>query len=161
MPGHAAIGRWYLTPAAAVTFGDDDRVVAAAAVAVQWRDEIAPLVPGGPRLLDLAPHAVAVLSLRLELLEAEARQGENTPPWFREPDNPPATQDELEKMFAHLEAELERGRFFHPEDKAPLMKRNLRAPFLRARLTQQEAQTLRGVIKALTIGRGGRKRGEE
>ncbi|MEQ1616945.1 MAG: TrmH family RNA methyltransferase [Terricaulis sp.] len=92
---------------------------------------------------------------------AEARQDENTPSWFREPDSPPATQDELEKMFAHLEAELEQGRFFHPEDKAPLMKRNLRALFLRARLTQQESQTLRGVIKALTIGRGGRKRGEE
>jgi tRNA/rRNA methyltransferase len=43
-------------------------------------------------------------------------------------------------------------------DKAPLMKRNLRALFLRARLTQQEAQTMRGVIKALTIGRGGRKK---
>ena len=45
-------------------------------------------------------------------------------------------------------------------DKAPLMKRNLRAMFLRARLTEQEARTFRGVIKALTIGRGGRKKGD-
>jgi tRNA/rRNA methyltransferase len=63
----------------------------------------------------------------------------------------------LEALFAHLESELEHGRFFHPPDKAPLMKRNLRALFLRARLTAQEVRTFRGVIKALTIGRGGRK----
>jgi tRNA/rRNA methyltransferase len=91
---------------------------------------------------------------------AEARQGHDLPPWFRDLEGLPATQDDLENLFAHLEAELERGRFFHPEDKSPLMKRNLRAIFLRARLTVQEAQTLRGVIKALTIGRGGRKKGE-
>lgn len=89
---------------------------------------------------------------------AEARQGEALPSWFRDSESPPATQAELDAMFAHLEEELDRGRFFHPLDKAPLMKRNLRALFLRARLTQQEAQTLRGVVKALTIGRGGRKR---
>lgn len=89
---------------------------------------------------------------------AEARQESDTPSWFRDSENPPATQEELEAMFLHLERELEHGRFFHPLDKAPLMKRNLRSIFLRARLTQQEAQTMRGVIKALTIGRGGRKK---
>jgi tRNA/rRNA methyltransferase len=89
---------------------------------------------------------------------AEARQERDTPSWFRDSENPPATQEELEAMFLHLERELEHGRFFHPLDKAPLMKRNLRSIFLRARLTQQEAQTMRGVIKALTIGRGGRKK---
>lgn len=88
---------------------------------------------------------------------AEARQGESAPAWFHGGDSPPATHEELEHMFLHLEEELERGRFYHPLDKAALMKRNLRAIFLRARLTQQETQTMRGVIKALTIGRGGRK----
>ena len=88
----------------------------------------------------------------------EARQGRDLPAWFRDSESPPATQEELEKLFAHLETELDHGRFFHPQDKAPLMKRNLRALFLRARLTMQEAQTLRGVIKALVIGRGGIKK---
>ena len=37
------------------------------------------------------------------------------------------------------------------------MRQNLRTLFLRARLSEQEVRTLRGVIKALTIGRGGRK----
>jgi len=89
---------------------------------------------------------------------AEARQNVDLPSWFRDEQSPPATHAELDSMFAHLEQELEHGRFFHPPDKAPLMKRNIRSLFLRARLTQQEVQTLRGVIKALVIGRGGRKK---
>ena len=91
---------------------------------------------------------------------AEARQGDDLPPWFRPEESPPATHAELEAMFGHLEQELEHGRFFHPPDKAPLMKRNIRSLFLRARLTEQEVKTLRGVIKALVIGRGGRKKEE-
>lgn len=91
---------------------------------------------------------------------AEARQESDAPVWFRGVEGPPATHEDLEALFQHLEAELEHGRFFHPLDKAPLMKRNLRSLFLRANLTDQEVRTLRGVIKALTIGRGGRKKDE-
>jgi tRNA/rRNA methyltransferase len=101
-------------------------------------------------------NAVAVFAYAY----AEARQEADVPAWFQGGESPPATQEELDAMFLHLEQELEHGRFFHPLDKAPLMKRNLRSLFMRARLTQQEAQTLRGVIKALTIGRGGRKKGD-
>jgi tRNA/rRNA methyltransferase len=111
-----------------------------------------PVNPGFASL-NLA-NAVAVFAYAY----AEARQETDAPVWFRESEGPPATQEELEALFAHLEQELEHGRFFHPPDKAPLMKRNLRALFMRARLTEQEARTLRGVIKALTIGRGGRKK---
>jgi len=89
---------------------------------------------------------------------AEARQAAQIPAWWTDQQSPPAPQAELEKMFLHLEEELERGRFFHPPDKAPLMKRHLRAMFLRAHPTDQEVRTMRGVIKALTIGRGGRKK---
>lgn len=103
--------------------------------------------------LNLA-NAVAIFAYAY----AEARQEAGAPPWFEDTQHPPATHEELEAFFAHLEQELEHGRFFHPPDKAPLMKRNLRAPFLRARLSGQEVQTFRGVIKALTIGRGGRKK---
>jgi tRNA/rRNA methyltransferase len=113
-----------------------------------------PVNPGFASL-NLA-NAVAVFAFAY----AEARQATDLPSWF-EGETPPATQEELEHFFAHLEQELDRGRFFHPDDKAPLMKRNLRAIFLRARLTKQEAQTLRGVVKALTIGRGGRKKADD
>lgn len=111
-----------------------------------------PVNPGFASL-NLA-NAVAIFAYAY----AEARQEADTPTWFRDSESPPATQDELEKLFLHLEQELEHGRFFHPLDKAPLMKRNLRSIFMRARLTEQEARTMRGVIKALTIGRGGRKK---
>jgi tRNA/rRNA methyltransferase len=111
-----------------------------------------PVNPGFASL-NLA-NAVAVFAFAF----AETRQQHDLPPWFRDQQSPPATQEVLEHLFDHLESELEHGRFFHPLDKAPLMKRNLRAIFLRARLTDQEARTMRGVIKALTIGRGGRKK---
>ncbi len=139
-----------------------------------------PIVMFGPEATGLTTdevaHADAILtypvnpgaaSINLSVAAAlfafaygEARQDVDLPSWFRPSESAPATQDELDGLFDHLESELERGRFFHPPDKAPLMKQNLRAIFLRARLTQQEAQTLRGVIKALVIGRGGRKIGE-
>ncbi len=111
-----------------------------------------PVNPGFASL-NLA-NAVAVFAFAY----AEARQNHDTPSWFRDEESPPATQDVLEHFFTHLEQELEHGRFFHPPDKAPLVKRNLRSIFLRARLTDQEVRSLRGVIKALTIGRGGRKK---
>jgi tRNA/rRNA methyltransferase len=87
----------------------------------------------------------------------EARAGGEAPPWFKDSHSPPATHAELDGLFTHLEAELARGRFYHPPEKAPLMRQNLRNLFLKARLTEQEVRTLRGVIKALTVGRGGRK----
>jgi len=145
---------------AAIAAGEKPVVVFGPEAAGLESDEVAradaimtlPVNPGFASL-NLA-NAVAVFAFAC----AEARQGAETPPWFRDEQNPPATQAELEGLFKHLEEELEHGRFFHPPDKAPLMKRNLRAPFLRARLTDQEARTFRGVIKALTVGRGGRKK---
>ena len=147
---------------AAIVAGERPVVMFGPEAAGMETDEVAkadailtlPVNPGFASL-NLA-NAVAVFAYAY----AEARQEADTPSWFRDPENPPATQEELEALFVHLEQELEHGRFFHPLDKAPLMKRNLRSIFLRARLTQQEAQTLRGVIKALTIGRGGRKKGD-
>lgn len=110
-----------------------------------------PVNPGFASL-NLA-NAVAVFAYAY----AEARQETDVPQWFAS-DEPAATQEDLEAMFLHLEEELDHGRFFHPPGKAPLMKRNLRAMFLRAHPTGQEVQTFRGVIKALTVGRGGRKK---
>jgi tRNA/rRNA methyltransferase len=147
---------------AAIAAGERPVVMFGPEAAGMETDEIAkadailtlPVNPGFASL-NLA-NAVAVFAYAY----AEARQEADTPPWFRDSESPPATQEELEALFVHLEQELEHGRFFHPLDKAPLMKRNLRSIFLRARLTDQEARTLRGVIKALTIGRGGRKKGD-
>ena len=93
----------------------------------------------------------------LTIAYAEARQDSDAPAWFHGLEGAPAAQAEFDALIQHLEEELERGRFFHPADKAPVMKRNLRTALLRARMSEQEVRTMRGVIKALAIGRGGRK----
>jgi tRNA/rRNA methyltransferase len=72
---------------------------------------------------------------------------------FREGD-PPADQGEIVGFYEHLESELESSGFFYPPEKTPSMVRNLRVIFARSRLTTQEVRTLRGVLTALTRGRG-------
>ena len=57
-------------------------------------------------------------------------------------------------LYGHLEGDLEDAGFFHPPEKRPSMVRNLRAIFARAGLNEQEVRTLRGVVTALSRGRG-------
>jgi tRNA/rRNA methyltransferase len=78
----------------------------------------------------------------------------NRPPPAFDDDAEPATQTELLGLYEHLESELTASGFFHPPEKAPSMVRNLRVILARARLSVQEVRTLRGVITALTKGRG-------
>ena len=111
-----------------------------------------PVNPGFASL-NLA-NAVAIFAFAY----AEARQEEEIPSWFADAVSPPATHEELDALFQHLEEELDRGRFFYPDDKAPLMRRNIRTALQRAHLTDHEVRTFRGVIKALVLGRGGRKK---
>jgi len=78
-----------------------------------------------------------------------------TPPDFFQDDiAPPASRDDLVRMFEHFENELMEAGFFYPPEKMQLMKQNIRAPFVRAKMTEQEVRTMRGMIKALVKGRG-------
>ena len=70
------------------------------------------------------------------------------------PRAPPAERALMLGLFEHLEAELDASGFFHPPEKRPSMVRNLRVALSRARLTEQEARTFRGVVTALSRGRG-------
>ena len=65
----------------------------------------------------------------------------------------PATQEQFEGLMQHLVSELEVADFFTSEDKRPSMVRNLRSAFARMEPTEQDSQTLRGVVKALALGR--------
>ena len=65
-----------------------------------------------------------------------------------------ATQKDLEGLYAHLHTELSKARFFYPEEKTAIVMRNIINIFARADLSVQETQTLRGIIKALALGRG-------
>jgi tRNA/rRNA methyltransferase len=73
----------------------------------------------------------------------------------------PAAREELIRLFQHLEEELEKGGFLYPPGNRPGMVRNLRNILHRARLTDQEVRTLRGVIVALTRGKRRRSPGNE
>jgi tRNA/rRNA methyltransferase len=66
----------------------------------------------------------------------------------------PADQAVMLGLYQHLEAELDAAGFFHPPEKRPSMIRNLRVALSRARFTDQEARTFRGVVTALAKGRG-------
>ena len=79
--------------------------------------------------------------------------GVGSPPAFRE-GPPPADQASLIGLYGHLEDELEAAGFFHPPDKKPSMVRNLRVMLARSGLSEQEVRTLRGVVTALSKGRG-------
>ncbi len=67
---------------------------------------------------------------------------------------PPADQKTMMGLYEHLEGELDTAGFFYPAEKRPSMIRNLRVAMGRARFTDQEVRTFRGVISALTRGRG-------
>lgn len=69
---------------------------------------------------------------------------------------PPAPREDVTRLIAHLEGELDAAGYFFPPEMRPAMERNLRAALTRAGFTEGEIRTLRGVVKALS-----RKRNEE
>ena len=60
-----------------------------------------------------------------------------------------ATREDLGNLFTHLEAELDRTGFLRHKKKRPTMVRNIRNIFQRAKLTEQEVRTLRGIVRSL------------
>jgi tRNA/rRNA methyltransferase len=106
-------------------------------------------IPIDPRFrsLNLA-QAVAINAYEWRLTVADA-----PPAMFRE-GAPPADGAAMLGLFEHLERELETAGFFHPPAKTPSMIQNLRSALGRARFTDQEVRTLRGVVTALSKGRG-------
>ena len=106
-------------------------------------------IPIDPRFrsLNLA-QAVAINAYEWRVLEDA-----NAPAIFR--DGPePADQAMMLGLYDQLEGELDAAGFFHPPEKRPSMVRNLRVTLGRARMTEQEVRTFRGVVTALSKGRG-------
>jgi len=84
----------------------------------------------------------------------KSAEGTEPPQHFQKKISDAASRDDLIRMFEHLETELDVAGYFYPEAKTDLMKQNIRAPFVRAKMTEQEVRTMRGIIKALAQGRG-------
>jgi tRNA/rRNA methyltransferase len=97
--------------------------------------------------LNLA-QAVAVAAYEWRMTQAAA-----APSKFR-PGAPPADGAAMLGLYRHLERELEAAGFFHPPEKKPSMVQNLRSALGRAMLNDQEVRTFRGVVTALSRGRG-------
>jgi tRNA/rRNA methyltransferase len=66
-----------------------------------------------------------------------------------EQSSPSATAEELGNFFRRLENALDASGFLRVREKRPIMVRHLRNIFTRARLTQQEVNTLHGVVASL------------
>jgi tRNA/rRNA methyltransferase len=73
--------------------------------------------------------------------------------------SPPAGKQQLLAFFAAIERELEKVEFFRPPDKRETMQINLRNIFTRMAPTQQDIQTLHGVVTSIAEGRKGPARG--
>jgi tRNA/rRNA methyltransferase len=71
----------------------------------------------------------------------------------------PAPKEQLLAFFKSLERELEKVEFFRPPDKRETMQINLRNIFSRMQPTQQDIQTLHGLVMAIAEGRKGPARG--
>jgi len=67
---------------------------------------------------------------------------------------PPADGAAMLGLYEHFERELDEAGFFHPPEKRPSMVQNLRSALGRASMTDQEVRTFRGVVTALSRGRG-------
>jgi tRNA/rRNA methyltransferase len=73
--------------------------------------------------------------------------------------SPRAGKQQLAAFFATLERELEKVEFFRPPEKRATMTINLHNIFTRMNPTQQDIQTLHGVVTALVEGRKGPAKG--
>jgi tRNA/rRNA methyltransferase len=80
-------------------------------------------------------------------------------PYTRPERSPPAPKQQLLAFFENIERELENVEFFRPPEKRETMVINLRNIFTRIRPTQQDIQTLHGVILSIAQGRKGPARG--
>src|ERR1051326_5002980 len=103
--------------------------------------------------LNLAQAVVIVAYEWFKLASGE------TLPFAMPEKSPPAPKEQLLAFFASLERELEQVEFFRPPDKRETMQINLRNIFTRMQPSQQDIQTLHGVIMAIAQGRKGPARG--
>jgi len=73
--------------------------------------------------------------------------------------SPPASKQQMMSFFAMIGRELDRVEFFRPEAKRSTMLVNLQNIFARMQPTQQDMQTLSGIVAAIAQGPKGPARG--
>ncbi len=145
-PGEAACamtaegaGRW------GILFGPEDAGLTNDDLALA---EVLVHVAANPAFLSLN-LAQAVLVLGYEWYREANRTAPPAPPGHRRKDAEPARQEDILLFYRHLESELDACGFLRVGEKRPRMVRNIRNIFNRARLTDQEVRTLRGIVTCL------------
>jgi tRNA/rRNA methyltransferase len=93
--------------------------------------------------------AQAVLLMSYEWQRA---QGQPALPFEAVDRSPRAPRDQVLSFFAYLEEELTKAGYFRPDDKQPVMRRNLRNILHRLSMSEQDVRTLRGAIVRLVNG---------
>ena len=63
--------------------------------------------------------------------------------------DPPASQEELDGLIAHLDRMLEQTGYFFPPDRAPTVRRTLRSLLTKPAWNAQEVRTMRGVLSTI------------
>jgi len=99
--------------------------------------------------------AQAVVILGYEWFKASG----GTLPFTMPEKSPPAPRQQLAAFFHTLETELDKVEFFRPAAKREVMLTNLHNIFLRIAPTEQDIQTLHGIVAMLAKGRKGPARG--
>jgi tRNA/rRNA methyltransferase len=93
--------------------------------------------------------AQAVLLVAYEWMK---HKGDAALPFAKVERSPPAERGAVLSFFTYLEAQLTESGYFKPDDKQPVMRRNLRNIFHRIGLTEQDVRTLRGAVVRLVEG---------
>jgi TrmH family RNA methyltransferase len=106
-------------------------------------------IPTDPKFSSLnIAMAVQVICYELRLASIEAPEQET-------PEVPPATAEDMEYFYEHLESVLTNSGFLNPENPRTLMRR-LRRLFVKAAPDQNEVNILRGILTAVERDAGGK-----
>ncbi len=93
------------------------------------------------------------LAMAVQVLTYELRAAQSDAPAEYDAEARPATGEELEHFYGHLEQVLKDLQFLDPDNPRHLMRR-LRRLFIRARLDKNEINILRGILAAVDRSRG-------
>ena len=94
------------------------------------------------------------LAMAVQVLAYEVFAAQAPPPTAYEADAPPATSDEMEHFYDHLQQVLLDLEFLDPDNPRHLMRR-LRRLFVRAQPDKNEVNILRGILTAVDRLKGG------
>jgi tRNA/rRNA methyltransferase len=135
----------------AVLFGAERSGLETDDVAVAGKILTVPINPGFGSL----NLAQAVILVAYEWSKGEAL----VMPTEGEPDEPRATQEQLEGLIGQLDSELDAAGYYFPPDRTPSTKLTMRTILTKAGWSNREVQALRGMIRAIASKRDRQPRG--